>query len=212
MRPLIASLLLVCSIALSAAPQFPFDPVLVLTATVSDRGANTTPFLDDVFESVFNDPSVVQITKPPEGTLGSEERTAIEFPLGRRIHLPPAKKHLAVRLVLTPQGGTGNILDAGEVGEVYGYVGDGAITVDDLTAAGKVRLATIVGPTPDGPISVPISLKAFVKTFGTKISPSHIGMMFRGQPGPGAVTFSFAGTFGGIPEDWRPKLRITYEQ
>lgn len=211
MRFSIAGLLLVGSIALSAAPQPPFDPVLVLTATVSDRGINTTPYNDDVFDSVFHNPGVVQITKPPEGALGSEERAAIEFALGPGIHLPPPANQLAIRLVLTPQGGAGSLLDAGEVGEVYGYEGDGTITVDDLAVTGKVRLATIVGPTLAGPISVPISLKAFAEVFGTKIPPSHIGMMFRGQPGPGYVSFSFAGTYSGVPEEWRPKLRITYE-
>ena len=95
-----------------------------IAATVSDRGSDAFPW-DGIGVNVFGSPSVVQITTPPIGTLvGSEERTAVEFPLAAIL----GSTIDSVSLRLSPVGQTMNIgLGAGEVSEVHGYSGDGAI-------------------------------------------------------------------------------------
>lgn len=137
MPRILALFVLVTSASLAAFPIVP-----VITATASDRGIDYGP--DGTFENVFNNPSVLQITKPPANTLGSEERTAVEFPIA-------ALAGIAITtstLLLTPQSGPeGNLgLTVGEVGEIWGYAGNGTIEVADMTEAGKSLLATIVGP------------------------------------------------------------------
>ena len=72
---------------------------ITITATVSDRGIDAFPW-DGMGASLFNSPSVVQITTPPLGSMfSSEERTAVEFPLGT---IPTGSTIDSVLLRLSP--------------------------------------------------------------------------------------------------------------
>lgn len=176
---------------------------ITLTALVSDRGIDLFP-RDGTFDSVFGDPSVVQILTPPLGDLGSEERTAIEFSLAA---LLPGITINSASLQLSPQGAAANLgLSAGEAGEVHGYAGNGAIAVGDLGVANLV--GSVAGPTPDGPVAIPIA-PVFLQSLLDASSP-WAGFMFKGTDGLLAVTYSFSGTFSGIPEGQRPQLTIDY--
>lgn len=176
--------------------------MITLTASVSDRGIDNFP-RDGTFDSVFGNPSVTQITTPPSGDPGSEERTAVEFLLAG---IPTGATINTVTLQLSPQGGSSNLgLSATEVGEVHGYAGDGAIQVTDLESLNLV--ASLAGPTPDGPVLTPVDVNFLQSLLGNS---AWAGFMFKGLDGPSAVLFNFAGTFGGIPEDQRPQLLIDY--
>jgi hypothetical protein len=172
-----------------------------LAAVISDRGSDLLP-RDGVFDSVFGNPTVVQITTPPSGDLGSEERTAVEFDLSA---IAAGSTITSVMLRLDPQGGSLNLgLSAGEVGEVHGYAGDGVITVNDMIAFGQV--GTIAGPTPNGAVTIGLSV-AWLQAL-LDASSSHAGLMFKGVDGPTAVTFNFAAAGGAIPVASRPTLLI----
>jgi hypothetical protein len=177
--------------------------LITLTAAVSDRGIDTGP-RDGVFDGVFGNPSVTQITTPPLGNPGSEERTAIEFDLSS---LFPADSIVdSVTLLLSPQGGSTNLgLGAGEVAEVHGYTGDGAIQVADMMVA---NLVATFGPTPDGQVAVSLSTSWFQALLDT--AGPYAGLMFKGVDGATAVLFNFAGTFSGIPVASRPTLNVEY--
>jgi hypothetical protein len=172
-----------------------------LTAVISDRGIDLFP-RDGVFDSVFGNATVTQITTPPSGDFSSEERTAAEFDLSA---IAAGSTIASVMLRLNPQGASLNLgLSAGEVGEVHGYAGDGAITTADMMALGQV--GTIAGPTPNGAVTIVLSvawLQALIDT-----SSSHAGLMFKGADGPTAVTFGFAAAGGSIPVASRPTLLI----
>ena len=91
---------------------------------------------------------------PPTGSqFFSEERTAVEFPLGA---LPADSIIDSVLLRLTPAGQALNIgLSAGEVSEEHGYVGDGIIQVADLMDS--LAVASIAGATPNGAVTVALA-------------------------------------------------------
>ena len=172
-----------------------------LTAVISDRGIDLLP-RDGVFDSVFGNPTVTQITTPPSGDFGSEERTAVEFDLSA---IAAGSTITSVMLRLSPQGANTNLgLSAGEVGEVHGYAGDGAITVADMMALGQV--GTIAGPTPNGAVTIVLSVPWLQAL--TDASSTHAGLMFKGVDGATAVTFSFAAAGGGIPIASRPTLLV----
>jgi len=174
---------------------------LQLAAVVSDRGIDLFP-RDGVFDSVFGNPTVTQIFTPPSGDLGSEERTAIEFDLST---IAAGSTITSVMLRLNPQGANLNLgLSAGEVGEVHGYSGDGAITVADLMALGQV--GTIAGPTPNGTVTIVLSVPWLQGLIDA--SSSHAGLMFKGVDGPTVVSFSFAAAGGSIPVASRPTLLV----
>ena len=175
---------------------------IVITAAVSDRGIDAFPW-DGVLASVFGNPSVVQITTPPSGTmLGSEERTAVEFPLGA---IPAGSIIDSVTLRLSPVGQGLNIgLGAGEASEVHGYAGDGAIQVADLMDS--LLVGSIVGPTANGSVMVSLTpnwLQALVDA-----SASFGGLMFKGVPGAILVDYNFDSAFGGVPVAERPTLIV----
>lgn len=178
---------------------------ITLTALFSDRGIDSFP-RDGTFDSVFGNPSVVQILTPPLGDPGSEERTAIEFSL---VALLPGIIVNAATLQLSPQSGGSNLgLGMGEIGEVHGYAGNGAIEIADLMATNLV--GSLAGPTPDGPVPVAIA-PAFLQSL-IDVNSSWAGFMFKGVDGPSFVSFNFAGTFSGIPEGQRPQLTIDYTE
>ena len=193
---LVSPLLFACGLADAAASS------VSLTAVVSDRGIDSFP-RDGIFDGVFGNPSVTQITTPPVGDISSEERTAIEFAVGA---IPMGSVIDLVTLEISPQSGANIGLSAGEVGEVHGYTGDGAIQVGDLMVSNLV--GSITGPSPDGPVLVPL-LASWLQTEIDAASP-FAGLMFKGADGPTPVLFSFAGTFSGIPEAQRPKLFVEY--
>lgn len=177
-------------------------PVLI-TATVSDRGADAFPW-DGALASVFGNPSVVQITTPPTNTLGTEERTAVEFPLGA---IPAGSIIDSVSLVLSPVGQSLNIgLGAGEASEIHGYAGDGIIQVADLNDS--LLVGSLVGPVANGSVTVLLStiwLQSLVDS-----STPFAGLMFKGIPGPIAVTYAFDAAFGGVPLAERPTLIVEH--
>jgi hypothetical protein len=174
-----------------------------LIAVISDRAVDSSP-RNGVFDSVFNNASVTQVTTPPIGDLSSEERTAVEFALAA---IPIGSVIDAVTLQLSPQGLNLNLgLSAGEVGEIHGYTGDGAIQVADLMVFNLV--GSIVGPTANGPILVPL-LTAWLQAEVNAASP-YAGLMFKGADGPIPVLFNFAGASNLIPEAQRPTLHVDY--
>ena len=175
---------------------------IMITATVSDRGIDVFPW-DGVSASVFGNPSVIQITTPPTGTLmGSEERSGVEFPLGT---IPTGSVIDSVTLRLSPL--SQNIgLSAGEAGAVHGYAGDGVIEVEDLNDSTLV--ASLVGPTPDGPLMVVLPANWF-QSLVDAASP-FAGLMFKGVPGSTVVTYNFESAFGAVPADDRPTLAVEY--
>jgi hypothetical protein len=177
--------------------------LITVTAVVSDRGIDGFP-RDGVFDGVFGNPSVTQVTTPPSGDPGSEERTAIEFLLTA---LFPADTIVdSVSLTLSPQGSALNLgLGPGEVAEVHGYSGDGTIQVADLMVANSVGS---IGPTADGPVTIALATSWFQALVDA--ADSHAGLMFKGVDGPNAVLFNFAGTFSGIPIANRPTLSVEY--
>ena len=195
MLVLVAAAVALVAVSPASAASIP------LTAVVSDRGIDTLP-RDGVFNMVFLNPTVTQITTPPLGDVSSEERTAVEFDLSA---IAAGSTITSVMLQLNPQAGGMNLgLSAGEVGEVHGYAGDGAITVADMIAFGQV--GTIAGPTPNGAVTIGLSvawLQALIDA-----SSSHAGLMFKGVDGPTAVTFGFAAAGGSIPAASRPTLLI----
>jgi hypothetical protein len=177
---------------------------ITITAAVSDRGQDVFPW-DGVGATVFNNPSVVQITTPPLGTLmATEERTAVEFPIGA---IPAGSTIDSVTLRLTPVGSNANIgLSAGEVSELHGYAGDGVIQVTDLSDSTAV--GSIAGPTADGPVMVLLSA-SWLQALVNGASP-FAGLMFKGVPGPVAVTYTFDSAFGSVPAAERPTLLVEY--
>jgi hypothetical protein len=184
-------------------PRVSDAATISLTAVISDRGSDTFP-RDGNFDSMFGDASVTQVTTPPAGDLGTEERTAVEFLLdpvliGNVID--------SVTLLLSPQGNNLNIgLGANEVAEAHGYTGDGALGTADLSVSNIVAMFS--GPAPNGQLAVVLStswLQALVDS-----SAPYAGLMFKGVDGPMAVTFNFAGTASGIPLGARPTLNIEY--
>lgn len=192
------ALLLTCGIRDAGATA------ITITATVSDRGQDVFPW-DGVGASVFGNPSVVQITTPPTGTpMATEERTAVEFPIGA---IPLGSTIDSVTLRLSPVGTSANIgLGAGESSDVHGYIGDGVIQVADL--ADSTAVGSMTGPIPDGPVMVVLSttwLQALVNA-----ADPFAGLMFKGIPGPIAVTYSFDSAFGSVPVAERPTLLVQY--
>jgi hypothetical protein len=173
-----------------------------ITATASDRGSDVFP-RDGVFDSVFSFTSAVNMQTPPLGNLGTEERGAVEFPLGS---IPSGSVVLGATLLLTPTS-TNIGLGAGEAGEVHGYSGDGAIQVGDLE---QINLVGTIGPTDDGQISVPIDV-TFVQSLIDGAAP-FAGFMFKGADGPSPVVFGFLGTFSGIPVGERPTLVVDVQE
>lgn len=179
--------------------------MITLTAVVSDRGIDHA-LRDGIFDNVFGDSSVTQITTPPLGNLDSEERTAIEFMLGA---IPSGSIIDSLALQLSPQGGSMNLgLSAAEMGEIHGYAGNGVIQVGDMMVMNLV--GSIPGPTPDGAVTISI-LTGWFQSLIDSASP-FAGMMFKGVDGPNAVTFSFAGTFSGIPVAQRPTLFVEFHE
>lgn len=176
---------------------------ITITATVSDRGIDVFPW-DGMSASVFGNPSVIQITTPPIGTLmASEERSGVEFPLVMTI--PTGSVIDSVTLRLSPL--SQNIgLGAGEAGAVHGYAGDGVIDPEDLNDSTLV--ASLVGPTPDGPLTVTLPASWFQSVVDAG-SP-FAGLMFKGVPGSTAVTYNFEAAFSGVPVDDRPTLTVEY--
>jgi|SRR5688572_18659829 len=177
-----------------------------ITATVSDRGIDVFPW-DGVGASVFGNPSVVQITTPPIGTMqASEERTGVEFPLAA---IPYGSIIDSVALRLYPQGQSTNLgLSAGEVSEIHGYAGDGVIQVADLMDS--LAVGSIVGPTANGPVMVALSpswLQGLVDS-----SSAFAGLMFKGVPGPIGVVYNFDAAFGGVPVAERPTLIVEHHE
>ncbi len=177
--------------------------LITLTGVVSDRGIDGFP-RDGVFDGVFGNPSVTQITTPPLGDPGSEERTAVEFAIAG--FTPGTTVIDSVMLLLSPQGGGTNLgLGPGESGEVHGYAGDGAIQTTDMDVS---NLIGTIGPTADGQVAVALSAAWFQGLVDA--SDAYAGLMFKGADGPAAVLFNFAGTFGGIPLADRPTLVVDY--
>ena len=174
---------------------------IMITATVSDRGIDVFPW-DGMSASVFGDPSVIQITTPPIGTIvGSEERSAVEFPRT----IPTGSVIDSVTLQLSPL--FQNIgLSAGEAGAVHGYAGDGMIQVADLNDS--TFMASLVGPTPDGPLMVVLPANWFQSLVDAD-SP-FAGLMFKGVPGSTVVTYNFQSAFSGVPVAERPTLTVEY--
>jgi hypothetical protein len=175
---------------------------ITITAAVSDRGIDVFPW-DGMGASVFANPSVVAIATPPIGTLmSSEERTAVEFPLGA---IPAGSMIDSVTLRLSPVGAGLNIgLGAGEASEVHGYSGDGAIQVADLNDS--MLVGSIVGPTANGDVLVVLSptwLQGLVDS-----SAAFGGLMFKGVPAAILVAYSFDSAFVGVPVDERPTLIV----
>ena len=79
---------------------------------------------DGVNASVFGNPSVVQITTPPLGTLqASEERTAVEFPLGA---IPAGSEPRQFVMAVVP----GRITSA-PLGSSWGTFGDFTSPIED---------------------------------------------------------------------------------
>jgi len=179
---------------------------IMITASISDRGIDVFPW-DGVGATVFGNPSVVQITTPALGTpQASEERTGVEFPLGA---IPAGSIIDSVSLQLSPLGVATNIgLSAGEVGEVHGYAGDGVILVADLMDS--LAVASIVGPTANGPLSVVLST-SWLQGLVDSSSP-FAGLMFKGVPGPILVTYNFDSAFSGVPVAERPTLIVEHHQ
>ena len=175
-----------------------------ITATVSDRGLDAFPW-DGAGVNVFGDPSVVQITTPPIGTLqGSEERTGVEFPLAA---IPTGSIIDSVSLLLSPVGQGLNIgLGAGEASEVHGYAGDGVIQAADLMDS--IAVGSIVGPTANGPVIVVLSPN-WLQTLVDSATP-FAGLMFKGVPGPILVAYNFDSAFGGVALAERPTLIIEH--
>lgn len=175
---------------------------ITITATVSDRGIDVFPW-DGMSASVFNNPSVIQVTTPPVATpMSSEERSAVEFPLGTIV---TGSVIDSVTLQLSPL--FQNIgLGAGDVGAVHGYAGDGVIQVTDLNDSTLV--ASLVGPTPDGPLMVVLPAN-WLQSLVDAASP-FAGLMFKGIPGPTMVTYNFESAFGGVPVAERPTLTVEY--
>jgi hypothetical protein len=177
---------------------------IMIAATVSDRGLDAFPW-DGVGATVFGNPSVVQITTPPIGTLlGSEERTGVEFPLAA---IPIGCIIDSVSLSLSPVGQVLNIgLGAGEASEVHGYAGDGVIQVADLMDS--IVVGSIVGPTANGSVIVVLSPN-WLQTLVGSATP-FAGLMFRGVPGAIVVAYNFDSAFGGVPLAERPTLIIEH--
>ena len=169
---------------------------ITLTATVSDRGIDQVPWDGIGGAHVFNNPPVVQITTPPLGVQpASEERTAVEFPLGT---IPAGSSIDSVTLRLSPFGDSLGIgLGAGQVSEIHGYAGDGLIQIADLMDATLV--ATIVGPAPSGPLLVPLGVGWFQSLIDA--DSAFAGLMFKGVPGPMAVIYTFDSASSGVALD-----------
>jgi hypothetical protein len=209
----------VVAVASSLTPMQARGPLAitkVLTGTICDRGIDIFPY-DGLFDSVFG-AFICSSFTPPAGVPGSEERPAVEFRTYSRltpIPIPAHTKFSSAELVLTPvQGPSGNLgLAADEAVEFWVYVGDGAITVDDLNLAGKTRAGTLAGPTDDGVVTVTLNPRAFSKLyseFNGKGAPKFLGIMVKGVPGVSPIGFSFASTTSGVPFANRPKLKLTF--
>ena len=162
-----------------------------ITATASDRGSDPFP-RNGVFDSIFGNADVVQILTPPLGDLSGEERGAVEVPLAS---IPGGSVVLGATLLVSPTF-TDIGLGAGEVGEIHGYSGDGAIQVGDLQQINLV--GTIAGPTPNGQISIPIDV-TFVQSLIDGAVP-FAGFMFKGVDGLTPVVFGFEGVSCTAPE------------
>ena len=177
---------------------------IMITATVSDRGSDAFPW-DGTGATVFGNPSVVQITTPPIGTLvGSEERTGVEFPLAA---IPDGSIIDLVTLRISPVGQGLNIgLGAGEASEIHGYAGEGAIQVADLIDS--ILVGSIVGPTANGEVMVVLSPN-WLQTLVDSATP-FAGLMFKGVPGAILVAYNFDAAFGGVPVAERPTLIVEH--
>jgi hypothetical protein len=174
---------------------------IMITATVSDRGIDVFPW-DGMSSSVFGNPSVIQITTPPIGTImGSEERSAVEF----LRTIPTGSVIDSVTLQLSPT--SQNIgLTGEETGAVHGYAGDGVIDEVDLNDS---TFLTSLGPTPDGPLIVVLPAIWFQSLVDAD-SP-FAGLMFKGVPDDStAVTYNFQSAFSGVPVAERPTLTVEY--
>jgi hypothetical protein len=111
----------------------------------------------------------------------------------------------SVNLRIDPQGQGLNIgLGVGEASEIHGYAGDGAIQVADLNDS--LLVASIVGPTADGPVIVGLSA-IWLQTLIDSSSP-FAGLMFKGVPGAIPVIYSFDSAFSGVPVAQRPTLIV----
>jgi hypothetical protein len=186
-----------------AVPRQGDASTISITAAVSDRGSDLFP-RDGSFDQLFADSSVMQVTTPPSGDPGSEERVAIEFALAG---IPIGSIIDAVTLRLTPQGNNANLgLSASESAEVHGYAGNGTIELADLMMINLVGM--LAGAPPDGPVSTSL-LATWLQGLVDGSSP-FAGMMFKGVDGPAPVTMGFAGTFNGIPVASRPTLTVDY--
>ena len=193
-------------VLLPAATRDAGATTVTITATVSDRGLDVFPW-DGIGANVFGNPSVVQITTPAAGTMfASEERTAVEFPLGI---IPSGSTIDSVMLRLTPAGLNLNLgVSAGEVSEVHGYAGDGSIQAADLMDS--IAVASIVGPTPNGTVTLLLSVGWFQSLVDA--DNAFAGLMFKGVPGPTAVVYNFESAFGAIPLAERPTLIVDYQE
>ena len=196
--------------------QWPFPTTRVLTAWTCDRGIDSFPY-DGVFDSVFG-ADVCSLFTPPAGVPGSEERPAVEFRTYSRLQqipIPLQTQFSSAQLVLTPASGpAGNLgLASDEAVEFWAYIGDGVITVDDLSQTGKIKAGTLAGPTDDGVVTVPLSPKALTKLYATlnaKADPKFLGLMVKGVPGASSVAMAFASTYSGVPLANRPKLKLQF--
>jgi len=204
--PKLATWAALAVVLLACATRDAAATTINITATVSDRGLDVFPW-DGMGANVFGNPSVVQITTPPAGTQSaSEERTAVEFPLGI---IPGGSTIDSVMLRLSPALQGLNLgLSAGEVSEVHGYAGDGQIQVADLSDS--MAVASIVGPTPNGTVTLLLSVNWFQSLIAA--DSAFAGLMFKGVPGPLAVVYNFDSAFAGVPIAERPTLIVDYQE
>lgn len=208
-KPPIALMLSVCGLcatpAVDAQWKFPQPTVARFIATVSDRGGNYVPPYDESYDSLFDNPAVMQVTKNAEGQLGLDERSVFEIPLPP---VPPSQASVTmVSTTLRLSNGPYNVgLTANEAVEVFGYAGNGVVDLADMSAdRTKQLLATVVGPSPDGVLSIPIPTQ-FLEQLLAAGAP-FAGFMLRGKPGPGPVTLAFRGVTYGTSS---PQLHVRF--
>lgn len=184
-----------CSSSLYAA-------LISVTASISDRGRDSNN--DGIYTSVFGNPSVVQISISPSGTLGLQEATAVEFPLAS---IPLGSTIDSVLLRLAPQSSiTSNLgISATETATIHGYSGDGVISVADLNVNNLV--GTIPGPTPDGFVTTIIDTM-FIQSL-VDATATHAGLLFNAvQTATTSTFYSFRSAYSGAPQELRPHLLI----
>jgi len=164
---------------------------LTFFAVASDRGIDSFPS-DGVFDGVFGNPSVTQVTIPPAGDLSSAERTAVEFNLGAFLSGTIID---SVTLHLQPQAANANLgVGATETGTIHGYTGNGTIEVADMNVASNL-VGSIPGPTADGQVSISLLASWLQGVVDSSASP-FAGLMFSADPIPMAATlYNFSGVF-----------------